>query len=388
MNHADRRPRARDLGIDLDGTPGPWNAITDVPGVEVGHLTLIEGHGPLVVGAGPVRTGVTAILPRGRAGVGVACAAGWTSFNGNGEMTGTAWIEESGALEVPVLLTDTHAVGACHTGALSWMTSRQPSLGVQWLLPVVSETWNGYLSDINGGHVRPEHAHQALDAASSGPVAEGSVGGGTGMNCYGFKGGVGTSSRLVDAGGHRYTVGAQVQANFGARAELVVAGHRIGRTLLQDNPLESTAWLERDGARRRSVGGAGSVVVLVATDAPLLPGQCKALSRRVALGLARTGTTGSHFSGDLFLAFSTANEGALASQLPTGDPQSVIALERLEFLPWPFVDPLYTAVVESVEESVLNALTAAQEMVGRDGHRSPALPHQALRRIFQDAPGT
>lgn len=338
--------RARDLGIPLAGKPGEHNAITDVPGVEVGYVTLVEGDS--------VRTGVTAILPRGRDGVGTACAAGWYSLNGNGEMTGTTWIDEAGALDLPVLVTNTHAVGPCHRGVIDWVVAHRPELAAEWLLPVVAETWDGYLNDINGPHIQPRHAAQAIEAARGGPTAEGSVGGGTGMNCYQYKGGSGTSSRSVDP----YTVGVFVQANFGARYELTVAGIPVGAALADDNPMAEF-----------TVDGAGSVIAVVATDAPLLPGQAKALARRVPLGLARTGTTGSHFSGDIFLAFSTANTGGFEAGM-------------LRFIPWRQLDPFYEAVVQGVEEAVLNALTAADEMVGRDGHRTPALPHDRLKRLL------
>ena len=381
----DGRPRARGLGIPLPGEPGPLNAITDVGGVEVGMVTLVEGEGELRVGQGPVRTGVTAILPRGRAGVGDPCAAGWYSLNGNGEMTGTTWIEEVGALDMPVLITNTHAVGPCHAGAVRWINRTHPEKAVAWLLPVVAETWDGYLNDINGEHVRPEHAVEALDAARGGPVAEGSVGGGTGMNCYGFKGGSGTSSRVVQYGDKRHVVGAFVQANFGDRPELVVAGAPLGRGLTDDVPIDDAGWFIRDGERARA-SGAGSVIVVVATDAPLLPGQCKALARRVPLGLARTGTTGGHFSGDIFLAFSTANSGAFASTMPTADPSG--EYETVEHVPWGWIDAFYEATVHAVEEAVLNALVVNAEMVGRDGHRSPALPHDAVRAAFPPAPPT
>lgn len=374
----DGRPRARGLGITTPGEPGPLNAITDVPGVEVGAVTLIDGEGPLDVGRGPVRTGVTAILPRGRAGVGQPCAAGWHSFNGNGEMTGTTWIEEAGSFNLPVLLSNTHAVGPCHTGAISWVNRVAPVLARQWLLPVCAETWDGYLNDINGGHVRPEHAVAALDAAAGGPVAEGSVGGGTGMNCYEFKGGNGTASRLVHYGSHTFTVGAFVQANFGAREELTVAGRHVGPQLGVDNPLAGD-WFDHD--LNRPPPGAGSVIVIIATDAPLLPGQCKALARRVPLGLARTGTTGSHFSGDIFLAFSTAPAPGLASHFPVGAPTDD-EFGQLRFLPWGRMDPIYAAVVYAVEEAVLNALIVNADMVGRDGHRSPALPHERLLALL------
>ena len=369
---ADGRPRARGLGIPLAGRPGPFNAITDVPGVEVGTVTLIEGDG--------VRTGVTAILPRGRDGVGRACAAGWHSLNGNGEMTGTTWIEESGAFNLPVVLSNTHAVGTCHTGVVSWVNRVQPRVARQWLLPVCGETWDGFLNDINGGHVRPEHVEQALDSADSGAVAEGSVGGGTGMNCYEFKGGNGTASRVVDYGTHQFTVAAFVQANFGARAELTVAGRPVGSLLDVENPLDSD-WFAAD-LGLRPPPGAGSVIVVVATDAPLLPGQCKALARRVPLGLARTGTTGSHFSGDIFLAFSTAEADGLQSAFPIGPPADD-EFGAMRFLPWGRMDAFYTAVVQSVEEAVLNALVVNDDMVGRDGHRSPRLPIEGLTELLR-----
>jgi D-aminopeptidase len=365
--------RARALGIGLDGVVGERNGITDVPAVEVGCTTLIEGHGQLAVGSGPVRTGVTAILPRGREGVGVPCAAGFFSLNGNGELTGSHWLAESGALTLPICLTNTHAVGTVHRGVIDWVVANQPELADAWLLPVVAETWDGYLNDINGSHVHPGHAAQAIDAASSAAAPEGSVGGGTGMNCYGFKGGNGTSSRVVPLAGTTYTVGVLLQANFGSRRELVIRGVPIGRHLREDNPMEEGDW--------RSPPGAGSVIVVIATDAPLLPGQCAALARRASLGLARTGTTGSHFSGDIFLSFSTANEGALTSVSPRA--AGVSGLEQLEFVPWGGIDALFEAVVQAVEEATLNALLANEtDMVGRDGHRSPALPAARLPALL------
>lgn len=370
---ADGTPRARGLGIPVDGVPGRYNAITDVPGVEVGYATLISGEGELLVGQGPVRTGVTAILPLGREGVGHSVAAGWHSFNGNGEMTGVSWLEETGALSLPVAITNTHAVGPVHRGIIEWSVRTKPRLSERWLLPVVAETWDGYLNDLNGPHVQPGTAVAALDAAAPGEVGEGSVGGGTGMNCYGFKGGTGTSSRRVELGGATYTVGALMQANFGARRELVVAGRPIGRELLDDNPLEDEPWLVP--------AGAGSCITVVATDAPLLPGQCKALARRVPMGLARTGTTGSHFSGDVFLAFSTANAGALDSAIE--DTVAAQAqLRRLDFVPWGAMDQLYEAVVQAVEECVLNVLAASRTMIGRDGHRSPGFPVDRIAELL------
>ncbi|MDT7758632.1 MAG: D-aminopeptidase, partial [Mycobacterium sp.] len=361
------------------GQPGPLNATTDGPGVAVGEVTLIDGDGPLGVGRGPVRTGVSAILPRGRDGVGRACAAGWYSLNGNGEMTGTTWIEESGSFNVPVVLSNTHAVGACHTGVTSWINKVNPRLARQWLLPVCAETWDGYLNDINGGHVRPEHVEAALDAAAPGPVAEGSVGGGTGMNCYEFKGGNGTASRVVTYGAHTFTVGAFVQANFGSRGELTVAGRHIGALLADDNPLDSD-WFAAD-LGPRPPPGVGSVIAVVATDAPLLPGQCKALARRVPLGLARTGTTGSHFSGDIFLAFSTADADGLHSGFPV-DPPADDEFSTMTFIPWGRMDPFYAAVVQAVEEAVLNSLVVNEDMVGRDGHRAPRLPIDRLTALL------
>ena len=386
----DDAPRARDLGVPFDGTPGRHNAITDVPGVEVGFVTLISGEASGADATAPVapvaRTGVTAILPRGRDGVGTPCAAGTFSLNGNGELTGRTWIDESGALSTPIAITNSHSVGAVHQGVDEWVHATHPEVSAQWMLPVVGETWDGYLNEINAQHVRAAHAGEALDAASAGPIAEGNVGGGTGMNCYGFKGGTGTASRVVADGegpdASRYTVGVLVQANFGDRAEFRVAGRPLGRESRAPKPIEDTDWFERDGARSRVAGGAGSVIVIVATDAPLLPGQCAALARRVPLGLARTGTAGSHFSGDVFLAFSTANPGALTSQLGRADASGSAPLERLEFVPWGRIDPLYTATVEAVEEAVVNALVAARDLVGRDGHASYALPHDEVRAAF------
>ncbi|MFF3732019.1 P1 family peptidase [Streptomyces sp. NPDC002476] len=366
------RKRAREAGIPLTGEPGRWNAITDVPGVEVGYVTLVEGD--------DVRTGVTALLPRGRDGVGTPCAAGWHSFNGNGEMTGTAWIEESGSLAVPVLITNTYAVGPVHRGVVEWVRANCRGMAPEWLLPVVTETWDGHLNDIHGTAVREHHAGAAIEAAASGPVEEGCVGGGTGMRCYGFKGGSGTASRVVRYGADRYTVGAFVQANFGARRELVVAGVPVGRELpaavTASEPVPGT------GEERPVPPGAGSVIVVVATDAPLLPGQCKALARRATLGLGRTGTTGSHFSGDLFLAFSTANPTALTSTFPEDDGSA--PYESMRFVPWGRMDPFYGAVVESVEEAVLNALTGAHSMTGRAGHHVSALPLDEVTGLVAD----
>jgi L-aminopeptidase/D-esterase-like protein len=352
------KPRARSLGVRLSGAPGPANAITDVPGVTVGYATLIEGEG--------VRTGVTAIHPR--ADPGDPCAAGFFSLNGNGEMTGVSWIEESGTTSGPVAITNTHAVGVAHAGIVRWTVNHHPALAEAWLLPVVAETWDGYLNDINGGHVTEEVTLAALESAAGGPVEEGSVGGGTGMCCYDFKGGTGTASRLVEHAGDGYTVGVMVQANFGSREELTIAGVPLGEALADDNPAAA------------HFSGAGSVIAVVATDAPLLPGQCKALARRVPLGLARTGTTGSLFSGDLFLALSTGNPGAFTpgGELLYGRGRDY---DALRFVPWGALDPFYAAVVHATEEAVLNALTANEEMVGFRGHRMPALPRDRVREL-------
>jgi D-aminopeptidase len=352
------KPRARALGIPFAGSPGAANAITDVPGVEVGLATLIEGEG--------VRSGVTSIHPRGRDNPGDPCAAGFHSLNGNGEMTGIAWIEESGTATGPIAITNTHAVGRAHAGIVRWTVEQHPHLAERWLLPVAAETWDGYLNDINGGHVTEETTVEALQSARPAPVEEGSVGGGTGMCCYQFKGGTGTASRVVEHGGDRFTVGVLVQANFGARHELTIAGVPLGEALGDDNPIAAE--------RAAPPPGAGSVIAVVATDAPLLPVQCKALARRVTLGLARTGTTGSHFSGDLFLAVSTANAGAFGS----GDG----GYGSLRFVPWGGLDKFFAAVVQGTEEAVLNALVANDEMVGYRGRRVPALPRERVRELL------
>jgi L-aminopeptidase/D-esterase-like protein len=358
------RPRARGLGIAPAGSPGPANAITDVPGVEVGYATLIEGDA--------VRTGVTAIHPRGRSDPGDPCAAGFHSLNGNGEMTGISWIAESGTMAGPIAITNTHAVGIAHAGIVRWTVERHPELAEAWLLPVAAETWDGYLNDINGGHVTEATAVAALESAATGPIDEGSVGGGTGMCCYEFKGGTGTASRVVEHGGDRHTVGVLVQANFGSRAELMVAGIPMGEALSADNPMERYF---------AAPPGAGSVIAIVATDAPLLPDQCRALARRVPLGLARTGTSGSHFSGDLFLAVSTANPGAFTQGRRAMMGGVPAGYDSLRFVPWGYVDPLFAAVVQATEEAVLNALVAGEEMVGIGGHRVPAFPREQVAEL-------
>jgi L-aminopeptidase/D-esterase-like protein len=366
------KPRARALGLKYRGTPGQYNAITDVPGVEVGYETLIKGDN--------VRTGVTAIHPRGKDDRGDPVAAGFHSLNGNGEMTGVAWIEESGTFQGPIAITNTHAVGVAHAGIIAWANKHATKNTEFWLLPVAAETWDGYLNDINGHHVTEETVVNALESSETGPIEEGSVGGGTGMNCYQFKGGNGTASRVVEYGGTPYTVGVFLQANFGRRRDLTLTGIYLGEELKDDNPLAERSPLNPPPP------GAGSVIAVVATDAPLFPSQCKAMARRVTLGLARTGTTGSHFSGDLFLAFSTANPGGFTA----GDPDVRRAAEgrydTLTFIPWGFLDPFFEAVVQATEEAVANALTANDDMTGRDGHRSPALPRDRVAEIIARQP--
>ncbi len=366
--------RARELGVPFTGTPGKFNAITDVPGVLVGYETLISGDGGLVEGKGPARTGVTAILPRGRNGVGQPVAAGTYSFNGNGEMTGTAWIEESGSFNTPILITNTHSIGACHEGSIAWMIANKPDLARAWMLPVVAETWDGYLNDINGLHVRPRHAIRAIDSAESGPIAEGPIGGGTGMTCYGFTGGSGTSSRRVQVGNNEFSVGVFIQANFGDRRELTIAGVPVGTRLLEDNPLEDPSWF--------GTPGSGSAIIIVATDAPLLPAQCKALARRVPLGLGRTGTTGSHFSGDLVLTFSTANNGALNSRMTDAYSPPTKGIESLNSVVWGQMDRFFEATVQATEEAVVNTLVAGKTTVGRDFHRVPRFPIDRLEELL------
>jgi L-aminopeptidase/D-esterase-like protein len=351
------KPRARDLGIPFDGTPGAFNAITDVKGVEVGHTTLISGEGKLEVGKGPVRTGVTAIHPRGKTS-NDPVFAGWFSLNGNGEMTGTTWVEESGFLEGPVMITNTSSVGVVRDAVIAWQLRQFSKTMQPWGLPVVAETWDGWLNDISGFHVKQQHAFDALDNAKSGPVAEGNVGGGTGMVCFEFKGGIGTASRKLGERQGGYTVGALVQSNFGLRHQLTIAGVPVGREL-------------PEGAFRQRENG--SIIIVVATDAPLMPHQLKRLARRAAMGLARTGSVAGNSSGDIFLAFSTANPNAAQSS----------GLSQLAMLPNDRMNPLFEATVQAVEEAIINALVAAETMIGRDDRKVIALPHDGLRNILK-----
>jgi len=360
------KPRARDLGVPFDGTPGPLNAITDVPGITVGHTTLISGEGKLQIGKGPVRTGVTAVLPRAKDSMSNPVFAGWWSLNGNGEMTGTTWVEESGFLEGPVMITNTHSVGVVRDAVIQWRVAHgQPDpTGYWWSLPVVAETWDGWLNDINGFHVKPEHAFHAIDSAKSGPVEEGNVGGGTGMICNGYKGGIGTSSRKLDAKNGSYTIGVLVQCNYGSRSNLRIAGIPVGREIPADDPY---AVLPSDIADR------GSIIVVVATDAPLLSHQLKRLARRVSLGLGRNGSISGNGSGDIFIAFSTANSGASKSA----------GVATVQMLVNDSMDSVFKATVEAVEESIINAMVAAETMTGIENHRVRALDHDALRAVLK-----
>src|SRR6058998_2819718 len=358
--------RARDLGIPFEGTPGKFNAITDVPGVEVGYTTLISGEGKLEVGKGPVRTGVTAILPRGHASLNDPVYAGFFSLNGNGEMTGTAWVEESGFLEGPMIITNTHSVGVARDAVIAWRVKHGAAAKTEdwWSLPVVAETWDGWLNDINGFHVKPEDVWHALDSAHGCGIEEGSVGGGTGMICYEFKGGNGTASRKIDIQVSKdtpprsFTIGVFLQANFGRRPQLTIAGIPVGREIPGEVYKQES----------------GSCIAVVATDAPLLPNQLKRLARRVSLGLARTGTISSNGSGDLFIAFSTANPNVANPDQVTHDVQ---------IIPNDLMDPLFTGVVQATEEAVVNALIDNHSMTGRDNHRVDALPHDRLRALLR-----
>ncbi len=356
---AEKIVRARDLGVPFEGTPGPLNAITDVKGVEVGFRTLISGEGKLEVGKGPVRTGVTAIFPRGKNSTDPAFA-GWFTENGNGEMTGTAWVDESGFLYGPVMITNTHSVGVVRDEVISWEVNRGPKINVDdwWSLPVVAETWDGYLNDINGFHVKPADVDAAIDDARTGPVAEGNVGGGTGMVCFEFKGGTGTASRVLSAQHGGYTVGVLVQCNFGVRHLLRIAGTPVG----YDIPGKSI-WN----------ADTGSIIVVVATDAPLLPHQMKRIAKRVTLGLGRLGSISGDSSGDIFIAFSTANAGAGLAQKPVD----------VQMLPGDRMDALFEATVQATEEAVVNAMVAAKTMTGADGHTVEALPHDKLREVLR-----
>jgi len=376
------RPRARDLGIRIGrGRPGPFNAITDVAGVRVGHATLVSGDGPLVVGQGPVRTGVTVIVPHEGDVWREPLFAGTFTLNGNGELTGLEWLRESGFLGGAIGLTNTHSVGVVHDALIAEATRDAGPQTEFWALPVVGETWDGQLSDINGFHVRSEHVAAALAAASNGPVEEGNVGGGTGMICHEFKGGIGTASRLLPAEAGGWTVGALVQANYGDRDQLRVDGVPVGEAIPIDEV--SSPWTTvrsplGEGSSRSGAEG-GSIIVVLATNAPLLPHQCARLARRAAIGLARVGGYGGHGSGDIFLAFATGNRDLSRASGESGDPRSVASAE---FVVDAAINPLLLASVEAVEEAIVNALVAAQTMVGRDGITAHALPHDRLVEVM------
>ena len=357
------QPRARALGLPFAGRPGRWNAITDVPGVQVGYVTLIQGD--------HVRTGVTAIHPRGPSGTGDPVAAGFHSQNGNGEMTGVSWINESGTFTGPVAITNTHAVGVAHAGIVAWTVRHYPEVAEMWLLPVAAETWDGYLNDINGHHVTEDTVIAALSAASSGPVEEGSVGGGTGMNCYQFKGGSGTASRLVSFAGASTRSGCSSRPTSAIATSSRWPGSRSARTWPP-----TTRWPSAHSERlpRRAPDRSSQWWPPMPRCSPT---SARRFARRVTSGLARTGTSGSHFSGDLFLAFSTANPGAFRPDSGT--------LQRLDFVPWEHLDPFFEAVVQATEEAVVNALVANDDMTGRDGHRTPALPRDRVVELLSRA---
>ncbi len=353
---AQTKPRARELGVPFEGTTGPFNGITDVAGVQVGYTTLVSGEGKLQLGKGPVRTGVTALFPRGIESH-LPVFGGWFSLNGNGEMTGTTWLEESGQLAGPVMITNTHSVGVVRDAVIAWQVKHSRLETDDWSLPVVAETWDGWLNDLNGFHVHPEDVFHAMDGARGGRVAEGNVGGGTGMICYEFKGGTGTASRRLGAKEGGYTVGVLVQCNCGRRSQLTIAGAPVGREI-PDQP---------------AYGDTGSIIIVVATDAPLLPHQLKRLARRASLGLARTGSISGDGSGDIFIAFSTANPEA---------PKTA-GLADLKMLPNGKMNPLFEATTQATEEAIVNAMVAAETMTGIDNHKVIALPHDRLRDVLR-----
>ena len=353
-----QKPRARDLGIPFEGTPGKYNAITDVQGVEVGYKTLIEGSGKLVRGKGPVRTGVTAIFPKGKGSL-QRVFAGWFTLNGNGEMTGTTWVDESGCLGSPIFITNTHSVGVVRDAVIEWhMTKIKGSeYSGDISLPVVAETWDGFLNDINGFHVKKEHVFEAIESAAGGPIKEGNVGGGTGMMTHSFKGGTGTSSRKITDKEGGYTVGVLVQANYGRRPLLSIAGVPVGKEITDLLPKENKADVDQ-----------GSIIVVVATDAPLLPHQLKRIVKRVALGIGVMGGRGGNSSGDIFIAFSTANPEATKNE----------GIAHLEMLPNDQISPIFEATASATEEAIVNAMVAAETMEGVNGNKVYAIPHDRL----------
>ncbi len=376
----EKKIRARDLGIPLDGITGKYNAITDVAGVEVGQTTIIEGSGKLEKGKGPVRTGVTAILPNGKNYTPVF--ANWFTLNGNGDMTGTHWITESGFLETPILITNTSSVGTVRDAALAWMDKNKyydTTQGQFWYsYPVVAETWDGLLNDINGFHVKPEHVWQALEKATTGFVEEGAVGGGTGMVCHEFKGGIGTSSRVIDKKLGGYTVGVLVQANYGSRSQLTIAGVPVGKELedtLQPKIFEDPISQNKPDSYRvnNEREERGSIIVVVATDAPLLPHQLKRIAKRVSLGIGKVGGIGGNGSGDIFIAFSTANKNSFSR---THETTAVM-------FPNDQMGALFTATIQATEEAIINALVAGRTMKGINGNTVYGLPHETVIKILK-----
>jgi D-aminopeptidase len=356
------KPRARDLGIHFEGTPGKYNAITDVAGVEVGYKTLIEGSGKLVVGKGPIRTGVTAIFPKGKGSLDRVFAA-WFTLNGNGEMTGTTWVDESGGLGSPVLITNTHSVGVVRDAVIEWYSKKMKSNDYSGdiSLPVVAETWDGFLNDINGFHIKKEHVFEAMETAASGPIREGNVGGGTGMVAHQFKGGTGTSSRKLDTKEGGYTVGVLVQANYGRRQLLTIAGVPVGKEITDLMPVDKE---DKDQ---------GSIIVVVATDAPLLPHQLERIVKRVSLGIGVMGGRGGNSSGDIFIAFSTANPEISKNE----------GIAHLEMLPNDQITPLFEATASATEEAIVNAMIAAETMEGVNGNKVYAIPHDRLIQVMK-----
>lgn len=365
-----QKPRARDLGIPFSGTTGKHNAITDVAGVEVGYSTIISGSGKNIIGQGPIRTGVTAIFPTGKARKFNPVFANWYSLNGNGEMTGTTWLTESGFLETPIMITNTNSVGEVRQAVLKWFVNTNWYKGEEWwyTYPVVAETYDGFLNDIYGFHVKEEHVLEAINNTSSGPIAEGNVGGGTGMMCLGFKGGTGTSSRVVKIGETNYTLGALVQANFGIKANLKISGVPVGIELA--DTLNNELKIPPQSFRQE---GDGSIIVVIATDAPLLPTQLKRIAHRVPLGITNTGGFGANGSGDIFIAFSTANSSAFNRD----------QISAIQMLPNDQINPLLNATVEAVEEAIINAMVAAETMTGINGNTSYALPHELVVEIMK-----
>lgn len=360
-----QKPRARDIGIPFEGTTGKFNAITDVKGVEVGYSTIISGQGKNIRGKGPVRTGVTAILPRGRNNNPVF--ANWYSLNGNGEMTGTTWITESGFLETPIMITNTNSVGVVRDAVLKWFVQTKWYKEDFWYTyPVVAETYDGFLNDIYGFHVEEKHAFEALNTAKSGILQEGNVGGGTGMMCLGFKGGTGTSSRIVKIKDSTYTVGVLVQSNFGGKRNFTIAGVPVGQELKDTLNYEFKAPPSYQP-------GDGSIIVVVATDAPLLPHQLKRIAARVPIGVGKMGGRGENGSGDIFIAFSTANPTAFQRD----------KLTKVDELPNDLINPLFEATVQATEEAITNAMVAAETMEGINGNKAYALPHKKVMEVLK-----